>query len=1098
MTVAKGVQTVLPGTFVKVSSAPYCDYGLGKVVRTQGTYAIVRYFDSPDELDPTEVAVPILELRTVDLAPQTRVFRVAPGSHRWQVGRVLDGADPQVLVQFPNGDIANVAREDLQVRWRRPITDPVVFLAREVSETPRFAEARSAFIRAVTEQRAACLGIGAMLSSRIQLADYQFDVVQRVLQDPIQRYLLADEVGLGKTIEAGLLVRQYVLDADESARVLVVVPAALVTQWKEELATRFGLEAWLDDFVRVVSSDNLTAIRSHIATAGMLVIDEAHHLSRGDTPAAVELYELLRDHAHRIARLLLLSATPVLADTAGFLRMLHLLDPVVFPLDDLAGFERRLQSRQLIAETVAALVPENLLVLESELDRLVGALEDDETLSDLVSRLRPIVQALPDEQDEAFLLALGALRSYLTETYRLHRRILRNRRKSVPWATPQRSGSKIVRYQCATTSERCRALETLRNHLANTDDVPSQIEAELMKAAAHPTASAQIVDVFQRHGITDPEAVSLALQIDSLAARAHLEAARVATAVTAVQDLLTHPSVQVVVFCDRKVDADFVRDALERALPGAIQRHDPGSNIEDDGYDSAAQLWRQFLSDPSKCRVLVCDARAEEGLNLHGGRKAAVHFDLPLAPNRIEQRLGRLDRFGSGDAVLSVVIVNSDNADEEAWMTCLRDGLEVFDESVASLQYLVEESFRPIARRWAGQGTQALIELTETLSGPQGLVALERRRINQQDALDALTEEPSGAFEVLEAVDGEWASWREAFDGFALETLQFSKRMDRWTGPLPEREQVFRIGYAMGGGRQTLLPLATYIDDFLGTIDTAAPGGHAGNPLSHAYSFRRNTSLTREGEKMGVWPVRFGDSLVEALRSFCESDDRGRVFAMWRHLPNHRAIDASGTDLCFRFDYLVEAAIVTPEPSAQRFGVDDLNALRALRRRTDGQFAPTFVSVWIGLDGAATVIAPPGLDLPYRRSEEAGLGRDFNLNAQRWQILHKQSDMPWLPDWKFHCELARQRAEEFVRAMPEMQDRVTSALRTARRRHEIRQAQLTARIARMSGAAKHAEVAELEREVALHQLLVGAITTPILKLDVAGATFVSSRSPFVQ
>jgi hypothetical protein len=77
---------------------------------------------------------------------------------------------------------------------------------------------------------------------------------------------------------------------------------------------------------------------------------------------------LVRQSAKEVPSLLLLSATPALADTHGFLRLLHLLDPVVFPLEDLEGFERRIESRQVVAELVAKLVPENLLVLEDDLE----------------------------------------------------------------------------------------------------------------------------------------------------------------------------------------------------------------------------------------------------------------------------------------------------------------------------------------------------------------------------------------------------------------------------------------------------------------------------------------------------------------------------------------------------------------------------------------------------------------------------------------------------------------------------------------------------------------------------------------------------------
>ena len=158
----------------------------------------------------------------------------------------------------------------------------------------------------------------------------------------------------------------------------------------------------------------------------------------------------------------LLTGTPVLADTEGFLRILHLLDPVVFPLDDLAGFERRVQSRQLVAEIAASLQPENVLAMEDDLDRLRDTFGDDSTLMKRVDALRPIVQSLPEEDDEHFLAALGDLRAHLSETYKLHRRVLRNRRKAVPWATPQRKGLQTLAYASRWQSERHRVIDDLR------------------------------------------------------------------------------------------------------------------------------------------------------------------------------------------------------------------------------------------------------------------------------------------------------------------------------------------------------------------------------------------------------------------------------------------------------------------------------------------------------------------------------------------------------------------------------------------------------------------------------------------------------------
>ena len=84
-----------------------------------------------------------------------------------------------------------------------------------------------------------------VISSVIDLYNHQIEVVRRVLEDPKQRYLLADEVGLGKTIEAGIIIRQYLLDHPEG-HVVVITPPLLRRQWMSELRQKF----LIDDFDR--------------------------------------------------------------------------------------------------------------------------------------------------------------------------------------------------------------------------------------------------------------------------------------------------------------------------------------------------------------------------------------------------------------------------------------------------------------------------------------------------------------------------------------------------------------------------------------------------------------------------------------------------------------------------------------------------------------------------------------------------------------------------------------------------------------------------------------------------------------------------------
>lgn len=1080
------------GAFVKVISAPWNANGIGKLVRVQGRQAVVSYFDVPDDASPPQVTVPLTDVKVVDLPVQTRVFHLDEDVGRWRVGRVLDGTGVVMMIQFPNGQVQNLPREALHTRWRKPITDPVAFLSRRVTETPLFAEARSGFVRSVLAQRAASLGMGAVLSSRIELVNFQFNVVKRVLQDPVQRYLLADEVGLGKTVEAGILIRQYILDEPSAANVLIVVPPSLVKQWRLELADRFNLAEWLDDFIHVVSSEHLDDIARLIPCAGMLVVDEAHHLSRQDQLGCNRLYDLLRVGTPRFKRLLLLSATPVLSDTSGFLRVLHLLDPVVFPLDDLAGFEKRLQSRQLVAEVVASLVPENVLSMEDDLDRLEEVFQDDETLMRLVTALRPIVQALPDEEDEAFLLALGELRSHLTETYKLHRRILRNRRKSAPGYTPPRCGLDVFEFRCPVTGERRRILDLLRVRLANIE-VNAHLSSALLGGAVHPAGALAVSALLKQSGVLDDHALALALQVDELTNQIRSEGARVRAAISAVEQVLLTPGQQAVVFCDLAIEADAVAAELERSLgKGLVQRHRvPAGQTDEDS--EPIEPWNAFLRDPATCRVLVCDSRAEEGLNLHGGKKVAVHYDLPLAPNRIEQRLGRLDRFGAGDPLRSIALICRESQDERTWLTCLDEGLQVFNVSIASLQYLIEETLKVVSDAWAGEGEPALAGWCAQLVGPSGWVAKERRRIDQQDALDALGEAESTLFDDLDAVDCEWLSWRKAFDDFAVKVLQFKKRVEDWKDPLPAGEQVFRLAYSRDSGASTLITLNSFLEGLLGAIDTEDPRSTSRSPLTFAYSYRRSTALSRRGASGKVRALRYGDALVDSLFAFCEADDRGRVHAMWRQASGYEPLGANGVDLYFRFDFLVEADL----PRADSAQAHDI---RSLHRRVDGHFAPQMHSVWVLPNGQCVDTPPPVLVAPYR-SEEAKVGegdRDFNLNSRRWQVLEMQSNLPWLSEWSQYCGAASDAAREFLGQLVEVKARIRQGLSGLRQQHERRVAQLNSRAARLDGSASDAELFALREEEEMYQRLSSAVASPALRLDSAGVVFVAPTSPFAQ
>ena len=125
----------------------------------------------------------------------------------------------------------------------------------------------------------------------------------------------------------------------------MLTPAALVPQWRAELSNRFFLGSRLNSSLHVLSLAQERQALCHIANAAMLVIDEAHHLRRDGDDSRIAFFDQVAAAAARLDRVLLLSATPALHNTRGFLEMLHLLDPKTYRVDDENALREKIDMR---------------------------------------------------------------------------------------------------------------------------------------------------------------------------------------------------------------------------------------------------------------------------------------------------------------------------------------------------------------------------------------------------------------------------------------------------------------------------------------------------------------------------------------------------------------------------------------------------------------------------------------------------------------------------------------------------------------------------------------------------------------------------------
>jgi ATP-dependent helicase HepA len=312
---------------MKVRYALQPEWGVGHLVRTfeGGTVAEVLF---PGRSQPTLVSTRGNTLIPHPFVPGDRV-RTGKGREATITGEEPGGRGlRRYLVRFEDGSEDELPESE--VHARPPDTDLLTTL-----REGRVADARAFLLRrqalALDEERRND-ALGALLASRVMVKPHQVGVVQRVLSARRPRFVLADEVGLGKTIEAGMIFSALRLSG-LAARVLVVAPSHLTVQWLAELFHKFqqlftlvdgerlarsrqeepAVSPW-ERFSRVVTSLELLS-RSpdevqEVAAAGwdLVIVDEAHHLRGEKAFAAVEAL------ASRTWGLLLLTATPMQLD----------------------------------------------------------------------------------------------------------------------------------------------------------------------------------------------------------------------------------------------------------------------------------------------------------------------------------------------------------------------------------------------------------------------------------------------------------------------------------------------------------------------------------------------------------------------------------------------------------------------------------------------------------------------------------------------------------------------------------------------------------------------------------------------------------------
>lgn len=496
--------------------------------------------------------------------------------------------------------------------------------------------------------------------SRVRFELYQQVPALRMLSLPRPRILNASDVGLGKTIETGLCLREL-MARRRADRILIVCPAGITEQWQEELATKFGLDFKIFDREgvhdakkeievggnpwatepRIIASFDFIKRRDGAfrevqnVRFSAIVCDEVHHLADNTlTDDVSERHRLAQWIAKSSDALLLLSATPHSGYDESFASLLRLLEPTLVP--DVSNLQYKNYSRYLIRHLKRHIKKpngEDFFVPPKPSRPLAVEMSESESAVH-----RAVSRQAKELDDQANKLKTArdkyALRMVAT--------VLRKRAASSLAALRSTINNRL-----SNLEEAAEKVEVRRDHLRSLrkgdtipDDALTQLEIDV-----HRSFLSQIRSAGKKIRTIEQEKEDL-LELEELALKCpsdtESKAARLLAELEAVHR--KGPDDKFIIFSEYTDTVDWLIEFLNgHGYEGKIVRFVGGLS----GPERKTAL--SDFTKPEKLLLITTDA-ASEGLNLQDHCHRVIHYELPFNPNRMLQRQGRVDRYGQTEA----------------------------------------------------------------------------------------------------------------------------------------------------------------------------------------------------------------------------------------------------------------------------------------------------------------------------------------------------------------------------------------------------------------------------------------------------------------
>jgi len=524
----------------------------------------------------------------------------------------------------------------------------------------------------------------AVSVSQVDPLPHQLDAVYKhMLPLPRIRFLLADDPGAGKTIMAGLLMREL-MQRQEVTRVLVLCPKALTDQWRREMWERFrepftlltgesiigafGQNAWIENDLAVASID--LAIQDHIqpgleqATWDLVIFDEAHKLSAYRYGSAGKIdktkrYMLAERLSKRTKHLLMLTATPHKGDDENFRLLLALMDDKVFA--SLAGmrraldkdnspyFLRRMKEKMCFFDGRPIFLPRHVNTIKYPLE------PHEQELYDAVTEYvaRGLEQAESTKNRNVGLAMTILQRRVASSLYAITRSLERRRnRLSEELGKSRRSGAVSLTTTGIEYDEEEEDLEELSEEQegilsgASTARTPEELAAEIA-------------------------------QLETLIEKAHAAMQRPERKLREFRSVIESQTIKdrnekILIFTEHRDTLTYLTRKVKEWGYSVCNIHG-GMKLQD---RIAAE--KSFRSPATQ--FMIATEAAGEGINLQFCR-VMVNWDLPWNPNRLEQRMGRIHRYGQ-EYEVEVVNLVAETTREGAVLIRLMDKLERMREAL--------------------------------------------------------------------------------------------------------------------------------------------------------------------------------------------------------------------------------------------------------------------------------------------------------------------------------------------------------------------------------------------------------------------------------